>query len=104
MSDRRLAHRVPVRLSATYRSPTTTAEGIITDLSRLGLFFSGLPGDTIGTPAVIDVLLPHARLSLAGRVARRDDGTVGIGFHFGELGDDARRLIANIVLSAHSAT
>gem|GEM_PF-5815621 len=48
--------------------------------------------------------LPHARLSLAGQVARRDDGSVGIGFRFDRLADDARRLIANIVWSAHSAT
>lgn len=101
--DRRESARVPVRLSATYRSVTATTEGLVTDLSRLGLFFSGAPGDGIGTEAVIDVLLPNARLSLAGQVARRDDGTAGIGFRFGDLADDDRRLIANIVLSAHSA-
>lgn len=103
MTDRRQAHRVPVRLSATYRSPTASAEGIVTDLSRHGLFFQGMPDDGIGTAAVIDVRLPDARLSLVGRVARRDERT-GIGFCFGELADDERLLIANLVLSAHSAT
>jgi hypothetical protein len=104
LMDRRSAHRVAVHLAGTYRSSTTTAEGIITDLSRLGLFFAGLV-DHVGTIATVDILLPHARLSVAGRVARRGDGgATGIGFRFDELGDDTRRQIANIVLSAHSAT
>jgi len=51
VSDRRLAHRVPVRLIATYRSSSVTTEGTVTDLSRFGLFFSGVPGDRIGTDA-----------------------------------------------------
>jgi hypothetical protein len=103
VSDRRLAQRVPVRFSARYRSPNRTAEGVITDLSRLGLFFSGVPEESVGTPAVVDVVLPHAHLLVSGKVVRRDDGTIGIGFLFGNLADEARRLIANIVLSAHSA-
>jgi hypothetical protein len=104
LSERRLAQRVPVRLSAIYRSPTTTAEGMVTCLSRHGLFFEVRTGDGVGTSAVIDLRLPKALLSLVGRVVRRHDGAGGIGFRFADLGDDTRRQIANIVLSAHSAT
>jgi PilZ domain len=104
LMDRRSAHRVAVHLTGTYRSSTTTGEGIITDLSRQGLFFAGLI-DQVGIFATVDILLPHARLSVAGRVARRGEaGATGIGLRFDDLGDETRRQIANIVLSAHSAT
>ena len=38
MPEKRSAYRVPVQLPACYRSPAVTIEGMITDLSRLGMF------------------------------------------------------------------
>lgn len=101
-SDRRTAERVAVRLTATYRSAHGTAHGVVTDLSRKGLFFRGAPGDDIGTVAVVEVHLADRRLVLQGRVARCETHD-GLGFHFDDLADHARRQIANLVLSAHSA-
>jgi PilZ domain len=104
VSDRRLAERVSVRLTATYRSPHGIVEGIITDLSQRGLFFCGPTPDEIGTNAVVEVYLSDRRLKLAGHLARRQhQGSAGVGFCFSELADHAKRHIANIVLSAHSA-
>lgn len=100
-ADRRTAERVAVRFVATYRSPHTTAEGLVTDLSRRGLFLAGGAHDAIGTRAVVEVRLADRQLTLMGKVARHHDG--GLGFCFDDLADHARRQIANIVLSAHSA-
>jgi len=102
LTDRRTAERVNVRLTATYRSEHATAHGVVTCLSRRGLFFAGAPGDEIGTHAVVEVHLADRRLVLQGRVARHVDHD-GIGLHFDDLADHARRQIANLVLSAHSA-
>lgn len=102
MDDRRSAHRVTVQLTATYRSSTTVSEGLVTDLSRQGLFIAGVPAECVGTAAEIDVELPETSLTLQGRVVRRVDGAIGVGISFDELGDEARRQVANIVLSAHS--
>lgn len=98
--DRRTAQRVPVRFVATYRSPSHTVEGVVTDLSRRGLFFAGGSPDHVGTCAVVEVRLADRHLTLSGRIARHHDG--GLGFCFDDLADHARRQIANIVLSVHS--
>ncbi|MBK9031675.1 MAG: PilZ domain-containing protein [Myxococcales bacterium] len=104
VTDRRIAERVPVRLTATYRSVHGAIHGVVTDLSRHGLFFAGLHTEDIGTAGVVEVHLRDRQLVLRGRVARHDPGPHGgLGFSFDDLEDHARRQIANIVLSAHSS-
>jgi hypothetical protein len=101
VSDRRLAERVAVRLTATYRSANGATHGVVTDLSRHGLQFTGPMLDEIGATATVEVHLADRHLVLHGHVTRRCDE--GLGFRFDDLEDHARRQIANIVLSAHSA-
>ena len=103
MNDRRQAERVAVRLAATYRSEHHTTHGVVTDLSRRGLYFQGAHGEAIGTMATVEVHLADRRLVLQGRVARVGPHPDGVGLHFDDLADHARRQIANIVLSAHSS-
>ena len=103
MPEKRSAHRVAVKLSACYRSPAATIEGIVTDLSRLGLFLSSAFLDSPGTAGVIEVALPDASqpLFLRGEVVRVDTGEQpGMGIRFDGLPDEVRRPLANFMMEA----
>lgn len=103
MPEKRSAYRVPVQLSACYRSPAATIEGTVTDLSRLGMFLSADFLDAPGTAGVIEVLLPDSvqPLFLRGEIVRVATGDQhGMGIRFGALPDDVRRPLANFMMEA----
>jgi len=103
MPEKRSAQRVPVRLTACYRSQAATIEGLVTDLSRGGMFLSSAFLDAPGTSGVIEVALPGQGppLCLRGevvRVASKPEPGMGIRFH--DLPDEIRRPLANFMMEA----
>jgi len=102
MADQRSAHRVTVRLRASYRSSQTVIEGWVQDLSRLGLFLRADHADAAGARGTIDLELPQgAPLRLPGEVVRVvTGGEAGMAIRFGELPDEARRPLANFMIES----
>ncbi len=100
MPEKRSAYRVPVQLPACYRSPAVTIEGMVTDLSRLGMFLSADFLDTPGTAGVVEVMLPGGvqPLFLRGEIVRVDNN--GMGIRFAALPDEVRRPLANFMMEA----
>lgn len=102
MADQRSAHRVPVRLRASFRTQQSVIEGWVSDLSRMGLFLRANHRDAAGSRGTIDLELPQGTpLRLPGEVVRVvTGGEPGLAIRFGELPDEARRPLANLMIES----
>jgi hypothetical protein len=103
MAEKRSAHRIAVRLRASFRSNQAVIEGWVADLSRLGLFLCSDYLDEPGTPGTIDLELPDgASLRLPGAIVRVDTrpDRAGMGIQFEALPDDTRRPLANFMIES----
>ena len=102
MAEKRSAHRVPVRLRASFRSQQTVIEGWVLDLSRNGLFLRADHVDAAGSRGTIDLELPQGTpLRLSGEVVRIvTGGDAGMAIRFGDLPDEARRPLANFMIES----
>ena len=106
MAEKRAAHRIAVQLRACYRSSQTVIEGVVSDLSRLGMFLRSDFLDAPGQVVTIDLELPGdaepVLLALTGAVVRVETAPdhSGMGIRFDQLRDDARRPLANFMIDA----
>jgi len=103
MAEKRSAHRVPVRISACYRSEDATIEGTVIDLSRGGMFLSAAFLEAPGSSGVVEVALPGniQPLFLRGEVVRVASRPYpGMGIRFRDLPRDIRRPLANFMMEA----
>jgi S1-C subfamily serine protease len=103
MAEKRAAHRIAVHLRACYRSSQTVIEGVVSDLSRLGMFLRTDFLDTPGQEVAIDLELPGEELlQLRGAVVRVETAPdhSGMGIRFDQIPDRARRPLANFMIDA----
>jgi uncharacterized protein (TIGR02266 family) len=103
MAEKRNAHRIAVRLRASFRSSQAVIEGWVSDLSRGGLFLQSDYLDEPGTSGTIDLELPDGEpLRLPGEVVRVDTNPDrgGMAIRFGALSDDTRRPLANFMIES----
>ncbi len=103
MPEKRAAHRIEVHLRACYRSSQTVIEGVVSDLSRLGMFLRTDFLDIPGQEVTIDLELPgESPLHLSGAVVRveTEPDHSGMGIRFDQIPDAARRPLANFMIDA----
>lgn len=107
MPEKRSAHRIAVRLRASFRSDQAVIEGWVSDLSRLGLFLCSDYLDQPGATGTIDLELPDhlvgsTPLRLTGEIVRVETtpDRAGMGIRFDALTDDARRPLANFMIES----
>jgi len=101
MPEKRSAHRIAVRLRASFRSSAAVIEGWVLDLSRLGLFLASEFLDEPGAEGTIDLELPDGEaLRLPGEIVRVDTAPdrPGMAIRFGALNDEMRRPLANFLI------
>jgi hypothetical protein len=101
MPEKRSAHRIAVRLRASFRSSQAVIDGWVCDLSRLGLFLQSDYLDEPGATGTIDLELPEgAPLRLPGEIVRveTDSERPGMAIRFGDLPEDTRRPLANFMI------
>ncbi len=101
--EKRSAHRVNVRLRASFRSSQSVIEGWVSDISRLGLFLRAEHLDNAGARGTIDLELPKSPpLRLRGEVVRvvLANGVSGMGIRFDHVPDEARRPLANLMIES----
>ena len=101
--EKRSAHRIPVRLRASFRSTHSVIEGWVSDISRMGLFLRAEHLDDEGARGTIDLEIPkHAPLRLSGQVVRvvNANGHSGMGIRFDHLPEEARRPLANLMIES----
>jgi hypothetical protein len=101
MAEKRSAHRIAVRLRASFRSSQAVIEGYVSDLSRLGLFLRTDYLDTEGSDGTVDLELPgHEPLRLPCKVVRVETETdkAGMAIAFGALPEQVRRPLANFMI------
>ncbi len=102
MSEKRAAHRVPVRVRARFETPSTVIEGWVTDVSRLGLFLRASLVDANGLRGTIDLdLSQRESLRLPCEVVRVVAGADGgLGMRFGAIPPAARCPLANFMIES----
>jgi hypothetical protein len=103
MPEKRNAHRIAVRLRASFRSSHSVIEGWVLDLSRRGLFLCSDYLDEPGANGEIEVELPDGEaLKLPGEIVRVETSSerAGMAFRFGALPDDTRRPLANFMIES----
>jgi uncharacterized protein (TIGR02266 family) len=103
MAEKRAAHRIAVHLRACYRSSQTVIEGVVSDLSRLGMFLRTDLLEPPGQDVTIDLELPgEPPFRLAGSVVRVETAPdhSGMGIRFDQIPDHARRPLANFMIDA----
>jgi hypothetical protein len=103
MPEKRSAHRINVKLRASFRSSHAVIEGWVCDLSRLGLFLRSDYLDEPGATGTVDLELPDgAPLRLPGEVVRVETSpdTAGMAIRFAALPDDTRRPLANFMIES----
>jgi|SRR5688572_3116450 hypothetical protein len=103
MAEKRSAHRITVKLRASFRSSQAVIEGWVCDLSRLGLFLQADYLDEPGTAGTIDLELPDGEpLRLPCEIVRVDMTPEhgGMAIRFGALPDDTRRPLANFMIES----
>ncbi len=101
MPEKRSAHRMAVRLRASFRSSQAVIEGWVSDLSRLGLFLQTEYLDTEGADGTVDLELPgHEPLRLPCKVVRveTEGDSAGMAICFGALPEHMRRPLANFMI------
>src|SRR5688572_25936105 len=101
MPEKRSAHRINVKLRASFRSSQAVIEGWVCDLSRLGLFLCSEYLDEPGSIGTVELELPDgAPLKLPGEVVRVETtpDRAGMAIQFDQLPDDARRPLANFMI------
>lgn len=102
MSERRHAHRVQVSLTVRYISDDVALSGVVSSLSRTGMFLRSDYLDSRGQSVAIAVTLPGeaAPLELAGEVVRvvEDPRRAGMGIRFTAVPSDTRRKLANFMI------
>lgn len=107
MAEKRSAHRIAVRLRATFRSSQAVTEGLVCDLSRLGLFLQSDYLDEPGATGTVEFDLPDGEaLRLPGEIVRVDADTdrPGMAIRFGHLSDATRRPLANFMIETSYQT
>ena len=103
MAEKRSAHRIAVKLRASFRSSQAVIEGWVCDLSRLGLFLRSDYLDEPGSHCTVDLELPDGEpLKLPGEVVRVEmtPGNAGMAIRFASLPDDTRRPLANFMIES----
>jgi len=107
VNDRRISERIAVALRAQYRSHGVVVDGVVADLSRTGMFLRTDAAEALGTRGLIEVDLPGSSepLRLDADVVRIADGEGrGLGLRFSEVGVQARRPLANLMMHwAHAS-
>jgi uncharacterized protein (TIGR02266 family) len=107
VAEKRSAHRIAVRLRASFRSSQAVIEGWVCDLSRLGLFLQSDYLDEPGSHGTVDLELPDGEpLRLPGEIVRVDTDTErpGMAIRFDDLPDAARRPLANFMIETSYQT
>jgi uncharacterized protein (TIGR02266 family) len=101
-SDRRVAQRLEVHLTARYSSGAISLSGWVANLSRHGLFLRSEFLDTTGARAELDVSIPGEAgpVKVAGEVVRvvEAPGRSGMGIRFRDIDPLARRKLANFMI------
>lgn len=103
MAEKRSAHRIAVKLRASFRSSQVVIEGWVSDLSRLGLFLRSDYLDEPGSAGTVELELPDgAPLKLPGEVVRVETvpDRAGMAIQFAALPDDTRRPLANFMIES----
>jgi|SRR5688500_8309976 hypothetical protein len=103
MAEKRSAHRINVKLRASFRSSQAVIEGVVCDLSRLGLFLRADYLDEPGSSGTVDLELTDGTpLKLPGEVVRVETtpGNAGMAIRFASLPDDTRRPLANFMIES----
>jgi uncharacterized protein (TIGR02266 family) len=102
MAEKRSAHRIAVRLRASFRSSQAVIEGWVSDLSRGGLFLRTDYLDEPGSQGTVDLDLPGGDepLRLPGAVVRVDTSPdrAGMAIRFDALPTEMRRPLANFMI------
>lgn len=99
--EQRRSERVPVDLRAHYRSPTLDLDGRVSNLSRSGMFLHADYLDDTGSEVDVELVVAGREpLRLRGEVVWVDARplSAGMGIRFGELDDQVRRALANLVI------
>jgi len=107
MPEKRSAHRIAVRLRASFRSNQAVIEGWVSDLSRLGLFLESDYLDEPGSSGTVEFDLPDGEpLRLPGEIVRVDTDVErpGMAIRFGHLPDSTRRPLANFMIETSYQT
>jgi uncharacterized protein (TIGR02266 family) len=103
LSDQRRSPRIPVNLSAEYRSPHLHLDGRVTNISQGGIFFRSDLLDESGVEARVALNLPERNepLELVGDVAWINDaqGDPGMGIRFRDVPLVDRILLANFMIN-----
>lgn len=102
-SDQRKYPRLPVNLSATYRSASLTIKGQVSNLSQSGLSLRCSRTDPLGTQAVLELELPSSDspIALPARViwvSIDPDRGATMGVRFEEATQEALTVLSTFVL------
>ena len=100
----RRSSRTRVRIVAKYSSDTLSAEGLVTDISPDGLFFSSDYLDSRGEPMRVWLEIPwrNRPLELRGEVRWVNDSpdSGGMGIRFIDVGMEDRMVLSSLGLTA----
>jgi uncharacterized protein (TIGR02266 family) len=104
--DRRASHRFPVELEAHYLSASMSMAGVISNLSRTGVFMRSEFLDDEGSRITLHIVLGKSpdRLAVDGEVVRVDARPTrsGMGIRFTDLSAASRQKLANFVIKEGS--
>jgi hypothetical protein len=102
MNERRLAHRLEVHLPARYSSQSASMSGVVSSLSRSGLFLCSDFLEGPGEQASLRLELPGEAepLLLSGVVVRatEDPRRAGMGLRFDSLPSATRRRLGQFLI------
>ncbi len=100
-AEQRRAPRIPVDLTARYRSETVSMDGRVGNLSQDGMFFVTPYLDDARDDVAVELDLPDvdAPIQLTGQVCWVDDGPhAGMGIRFINVALRERLLLANFLI------
>lgn len=100
-ADQRRAPRIPVDITARYRSETVWMDGRVGNLSQDGMFFMTPYLDAPPEEIAVELDIPNADpVTLTGQVCWVDDGAThaGMGIRFTNVQHRERLLLANFLI------
>ena len=108
--ERRVHHRLPTRINASFETPEAFQEATISNISHGGVFVSTVRPPEIGTKLTLSVRIESTgmRLDLPCVVVSQNVGsgfsteTLGMGLRFTELGPHERKAVAALYEEAKS--
>jgi hypothetical protein len=96
--DRRRCPRVPVQITATYRSTNLTIDAQVRNLSQTGLFLECDRVDATGTVAHVELDRPGDDTLVVPSKVVWSDKVMGMGIRFQDMSRELRAALANFIL------